>query len=248
VDRRGPHASSPAQVEERLKHYARREAMDIEGLGDALVRQLMEKDLVKDFAGLYRLTMDDLVELPRMAEKSAGNLLAQIEASKGRELHRLLFGLGIRFVGERAAALLARQFRNADALAGADTEVIKAIPGIGPVVAQSVHDWFADEHNRGLIAALTAAGVRMEETAAAPTSDALAGKSFVLTGGLDTVSRDQAKSAIEARGGRVATSVSKKTDFVVVGQDPGSKLDKAKELGLTCLDEVQFKELLGLSD
>ena len=247
VDRRCPNASCPAQVEERLKHYARREAMDIEGLGDALVRQLMEKGLVRDFAGLYRLTMDDLVSLDRMAEKSAGNLLAQIEASKGRDLHRLLFGLGIRFVGERAASLLARHLRSADALAAAEAEAIEAIPGIGPVVAQSVRDWFADEHNRELVAALRGAGVRMEETAAAPTSDALAGKSFVLTGGLETLSRDQAKSAIEAQGGRVATSVSKKTDYVVVGQDPGSKLDKAKELGVTCLDEAQFKELLGLT-
>ena len=149
------------------------------------------------------LTLDDLVELERMAEKSAGNLLAQIEASKGRELHRLLFGLGIRFVGERAASLLARHFRCADALAAADEEIDASIPGIGPVVAQSVHDWFADEHNRELIAALAAAGVRMEETSEAPSSDALAGKSFVLTGGLETLSRDQAKSAIEARGGRV---------------------------------------------
>ena len=247
VDRRCPNASCPAQVEERLKHYARREAMDIEGLGEALVRQLMEKGLVRDFAGLYRLTLDDLVALPRVAEKSAGNLLAQIEASKGRELHRLLFGLGIRFVGERAASLLARHFRDADALAAADVEATQSIPGIGPVVAQSVHDWFADEHNRELIEALAAAGVRMEETSEAPSSDALAGKSFVLTGGLETLSRDQAKSAIEARGGRVATSVSKKTDYVVVGQDPGSKLDKAKELGVECLDETQFKELLGLT-
>jgi DNA ligase (NAD+) len=247
VDRRCPNASCPAQVEERLKHYARREAMDIEGLGDALVRQLMEKELVRDFAGLYRLTMDDLVSLERMAEKSAGNLLAQIEASKGRELHRLLFGLGIRFVGERAASLLARHFRTADTLAAAEVEAIEAIPGIGPVVAQSVHDWFVDQHNRELVAALESAGVRMEETAAAPMTDELEGKSFVLTGGLDTMSRDQAKSAIETRGGRVATSVSKKTDYVVVGQDPGSKLDKAKELGVTCLDETQFKALLGIT-
>jgi DNA ligase (NAD+) len=244
VDRRCPNASCPAQVEERLKHYARREAMDIEGLGDALVRQLMEKGLVRDFAGLYRLTMDDLVGLERMAEKSAGNLLAQIGASKGRELRRLLFGLGIRFVGERAAALLARHFRSADALAAADVEATQSIPGIGPVVAQSVHDWFADEHNRELIAALASAGVSMEETSAAPASDALAGKSFVLTGGLDTMSRDQAKSAIESRGGRVVSSVSKKTDYVVVGQDPGSKVEKAKELGVECLDEDGFRRLL----
>jgi DNA ligase (NAD+) len=244
VDRRCPNASCPAQVEERLKHFARRDAMDIEGLGEALVRQLMEKGLVTDFAGLYRLTMDDVVALDRMAKKSAGNLLAQIEASKTRDLNRLLFGLGIRFVGERAAALLARRFRTMDALQAAAPEAIEAIPGIGPTVAESVHEWFADEHNRGLIAALAAAGVRMEETAGAPASDALAGKSFVLTGGLDTMSRDQAKGAIESRGGRVVSSVSKKTDYVVVGQDPGSKKDKAEELGIPILDEAAFQALL----
>jgi DNA ligase (NAD+) len=246
VNRRCPNASCPAQVEERLKHFTRREAMDIEGLGDALVRQLMEKELVRDFAGLYALRdrRDDLLELERMAEKSADNLLAGIEASKDRELHRLLFGLGIRFVGERAAALLARQFRTMDALLSATPEAIEAIPGVGPVVAQSVSEWFADESNRALVAKLQAAGVRMEEKGGAPASDALAAKSFVLTGGLDTLSRDQAKAAIEARGGRVVSSVSKKTDFVVVGQDAGSKADKARELGIAMLDEAAFLQLL----
>jgi DNA ligase (NAD+) len=246
VNRRCPNASCPAQVEERLKHFTRREAMDIEGLGDALVRQLMEKDLVRDFAALYALgeRREELLALERMAEKSADNLLAGIEASKDRELHRLLFGLGIRFVGERAASLLARQFRTMDALMAATPEAIEAIPGVGPVVAQSVSEWFADESNRALVAKLQAAGVRMEETGGRPASTALVGKSFVLTGGLDTLSRDQAKAAIESRGGRVVSSVSKKTDFVVVGQDAGSKHEKAKELGLAILDEAAFLELL----
>jgi DNA ligase (NAD+) len=246
VVRRCPNASCPAQVEERLKHFTRREAMDIEGLGDALVRQLMEKDLVRDFAGLYALggRRDELMALERMAEKSVDNLLAGIEASKDRELHRLLFGLGIRFVGERAASLLARQFRTMDALLAATPEAIEAIPGVGPVVAQSVSEWFADESNRAQVAQLAAAGVRMEETGGAPASTALAGKAFVLTGGLETLSRDQAKAAIESRGGRVVSSVSKKTDFVVVGQDAGSKHEKARELGLAILDEAAFLELL----
>ncbi|MET0552084.1 MAG: NAD-dependent DNA ligase LigA [Vicinamibacteria bacterium] len=246
VNRRCPNASCPAQVEERLKHFTRREAMDVEGLGDALVRQLLEKGLVGDFAGLYALAgrRADLLELERMAEKSADNLLAGIEASKDRELHRLLFGLGIRFVGERAAALLARQFRTMDALLSATPEAIEAIPGVGPVVAQSVSEWFADQSNRALVAKLAAAGVRMEETGGAPASTALAGKAFVLTGGLETLSRDQAKAAIESRGGRVVSAVSKKTDYVVVGQDAGSKADKAQELGIETLDEAAFLRLL----
>jgi DNA ligase (NAD+) len=246
VNRRCPNASCPAQIEERLKHFTRREAMDIEGLGDALVRQLMDQDLVRDFAGLYALRerREELLGLERMAEKSVDNLLAGIEASKDRELHRLLFGLGIRFVGDRAASLLARQFRTMEALLSATPEAIEAIPGIGPVVAQSVSEWFADEANRALVAKLQAAGVRMEEAGGAPASDALQGKSFVLTGGLESLSRDQAKAAIESRGGRVVSSVSKKTDYVVVGEDAGSKAEKAKELGIATLDEAAFLEML----
>jgi DNA ligase (NAD+) len=246
VNRRCPNASCPAQVEERLKHFTRREAMDIEGLGDALVRQLLEKDLVRDFAGLYALRdrRADLLELDRMAEKSVDNLLAGIEASKDRELHRLLFGLGIRFVGERAAALLARQFRTMEALLSAAPEAIEAIPGVGPVVARSVSEWFADESNRALVAKLQAAGVRMDETVEAPRSDRLAGKSFVLTGTLPGMSREEAKAAIEALGGTVASSVSKKTFRVVVGDEPGSKAARAAEIGIPTLDETGLRELL----
>jgi DNA ligase (NAD+) len=244
VDRRCPNASCPAQVEERLKHYARRETMDIEGLGHVLVHQLVEKGLVRDFADLYKLTLDDLIGLERMAEKSGQNLLDQIEASKGRELRRLLFGLGIRFVGERAAKLLARHFRSLDALAKASVEEIDALYEIGPTVAQSVHDWFAQEANRTLIARLEAAGVRTAEAEAAPESQAFQGMQFVLTGGLTTMTRDEVKAAIESRGGRVTSSVSKKTAVVVVGEDPGSKYDKAKELGVRCVNEKEFRGML----
>jgi DNA ligase (NAD+) len=244
VDRRCPNVSCPAQVEEALKHFARREAMDIEGLGDVLVRQLVEKGLVRDFADLYRLKLEDLVGLERMAEKSAQNLLDQIEASKNRELRRLLFGLGIRFVGERAAMLLARRFRSLEALAGAAVEDIDAIYEIGPAVAQSVRDWFADPANRGLIRRLGEAGVKTEEAAAGPTSLAFEGQQFVLTGTLESMTRDEAKAAIEARGGRVTSNVSKKTSVVVVGKDPGSKHDKARELGVRCVDEEGFKAML----
>jgi DNA ligase (NAD+) len=243
VDRRCLNASCPAQIEERLKHYARREAMDIEGLGDVLVRQLVEKGLVHDFADLYALRGEDLAGLERMAEKSAGNIVAQIEASKTRELRRLLFGLGIRFVGERAAMLLARQFRSLEALAAADVETIDSIYEIGPVVASSVHEWFAAEVNRSLVARLVRAGVRTVEEGP-PSSPIFQGMQFVLTGALEGMSRDEAKAAIEARGGRVTSSVSKKTSVVVVGSDAGSKLDRARELGIECIDEAAFRRRL----
>jgi DNA ligase (NAD+) len=244
VDRRCPNSSCPAQVEERLKHFAGRAALEIEGLGDVLVRQLVEKGLVRDFADLYRLDLETLVGLERMAEKSAGNLLAEIEKSKGRELRRLLFGLGIRFVGERGAMLLARHFRSLAALQAATVEEIDALYEIGPAVAQSVADWFADESNRRLVERLREAGLKTEESAGGPASLTLQGRQFVLTGTLPGMSRDEAKSAIESRGGRVTSSVSKKTSYVVVGEDPGSKADKARELGVACLDEAQFRALL----
>jgi DNA ligase (NAD+) len=244
VDRRCPNVSCPAQVEGALKHYAGRSAMDIEGLGDVLVRQLVEKGLVKDFADLYQLKLDDLLALERMAEKSGQNLLDQIEASKGRELRRLLFGLSIRFVGERAAMLLARHFRSLRALGEASVEEIDAIYEIGEVVARSVHDWFRTPANRALVERLERAGVRTEGEAAGPGSLAFQGMQFVLTGGLETMTRDEAKAAIEARGGRVTTSVSKKTAVVVIGKDPGSKYEKARELGVKWVDEEGFRALL----
>ena len=244
VDRRCPNASCPAQLEERLKHFARREAMDIEGLGDALVSQLVEKGLVRGFADLYHLRLEDVVALERMADKSARNLLAQLEQSRSRELRRLLFGLGIRFVGERVAMLLARNFHGFDALAAASVEEIEALHEIGPVVARSVHDWFRDPANRRLVGRLKKAGLRTEEDAAAAGSRTLQGKQFVVTGTLESMTRGEAKAAIEERGGRVTSSVSKKTSYVVVGRDPGSKADKARELGLDVVDETAFRDLL----
>jgi DNA ligase (NAD+) len=245
VDRRCPNASCPAQIEERLKHFARRDAMDIEGLGDALVRQLTEKGLVHDFADLYGLDAEQLAGLERMADKSARNLVAQIEKSKSRELRQLLFGLGIRFVGERAAQLLARHFRSLDAIGRASLEEIDAIYEVGPAVAASVHDWFAQESNRKLVERLAAAGVRVQEHGAAPASQEFQGMQFVLTGGLESMTRDEAKAAIEARGGRVTSSVSRKTSVVVAGADAGSKLDKARELGITTWDETTLRSKLG---
>jgi DNA ligase (NAD+) len=249
VDRRCPNASCPAQIEERLKHFSRREAMDIEGLGDVLVHELLEKGLVRDFADLYALRFEDLAPLFAPKAKKgeslgAKNLLAAIDASRSRELRRLLFGLGIRFVGERAAMLLARHFRSLDALGEASVEAIDDIYEIGPVVAESVHQWFRDPANRRLVERLEAAGLRIEEQSAGPVSLSLQGMQFVLTGTLDTMTRDEAKAAIEGRGGRVTSSVSKKTSVVVAGRDAGSKLDKAKELGVETIDEAAFRAML----
>jgi DNA ligase (NAD+) len=245
VDRRCPNVSCPAQIEEGLKHFARRDAMDVEGLGDALVHQLVENGLVRDFADLYRLRLEDLVGLERMAEKSARNLLGQLEKSRSRELRQLLFGLGIRHVGERAAMLLARHFRSLDALAAAPVDEIVALYEIGPTVARSVHDWFRDPANRRLVERLkNEAKLRTEEQEAAPVSRTFQGMQFVLTGTLESMTRDEAKAAIEERGGRVTSSVSKKTSAVVVGRDAGSKLEKAKALGIECLDETAFRARL----
>ncbi len=248
VDRRCPNSSCPAQIEERLKHFARREAMDVEGLGDVLVGQLVQQGLVRDFAELYHLRLEQLTGLERMGEKSARNLLAGIEASKARELRRLLFGLGIRFVGERAAQLLARHYRSLEALGRATVEEMQALHEIGPVVAGSVREWFEQPANRELVRRLQEAGLRTEDEAPADpeSAQALAGRQFVLTGGLESLSRDEAKAAVEARGGRVTSAVSKKTDYVVVGTDAGSKLEKAQALGLKLLTEQEFRELLGL--
>ena len=249
VDRRCPNASCPAQLEERLKHFARRDAMDVEGLGDVVVHELHERGLVRDFADLYDLTFEQLA--PVFAPKAkkgdsvaATNLLAALEASKSRELRRLVFGLGIRHVGERVAQLLARRFRSLEALRRATVEEIDDVPEIGPTVAASVHQWFADEGNQRLIGRLEARGLRVADEEAAASSAALQGKQFVLTGTLESMTRDEAKAAIESRGGRVTSSVSKKTSYVVVGADAGSKLQKAVELGVATLDEGAFRALL----
>jgi DNA ligase (NAD+) len=250
VDRRCPNASCPAQIEERLKHFSRREAMDVEGLGDVVVHELLVRGLVRDFADLYALRFFDLA--PIFAPKgkkgeslAAKNLLAAIEKSRTRELRRLLFGLGIRFVGERAAMLLARRFRSLEALEAASVEEIDDIYEIGPAVAESVHAWFAGPANRRLVERLKAAGLRVEEAGEEhAAAQAFQGMQFVLTGTLESMTREEAKAAIEGRGGRVTSSVSKKTSVVVAGRDAGSKLDKAKELGVRTIDEGAFRAML----
>jgi DNA ligase (NAD+) len=239
-------ADCPAQLEGSLLHFASRRAMRIEGLGESLVHQFVESGRVHDAGDLYSLTLDDIASLERMAKKSASNLLAQIEASKQRDLSNLIYALGLRHVGDRTATTLARQFGSLEALSKATVEELDDVPEIGLTVAESVHDWFEDEGNLELCKRLEAAGVRTKlEKANEPTDDTLAGKLFVLTGTLATYTRDEARAAIESRGGRVSSSVSKKTDYVVAGEEAGSKLDKAKELGVKVIDEAAFKEVLG---
>ncbi|HEV8618781.1 MAG TPA: NAD-dependent DNA ligase LigA, partial [Candidatus Udaeobacter sp.] len=240
-------ADCPAQLIGRLLHFASRRAMRIEGLGFALADQLIEKKLVRDVADLYSLTLEDLVSLERMAKKSATNVLNQIEASKSRDFWHLVYGLGIRHVGERTAGILAREFGSLQRLAVATVEELDAVHEIGLTMAQSIHDWFADSGNEQLCERLRQAGVRteIEKAVAMGEAQTLAGKSFVLTGTLPGMTRDEASALIEARGGRVTSSVSKKTDFVVAGAEPGSKLDKANQLGVKVINEATFRKMLG---
>jgi DNA ligase (NAD+) len=234
----------PARLKESLLHYGSRRAMDIEHLGDAVVEQLVDRSLVRDFADLYTLSVEQLAALARLAEKSATNLHRAIQGSKSRGLARLLFALGIRYVGENVARILAMEFGSMDKLIEAREDALAAVHGIGPRIAASVALFFQQEENRRLIAALRAADVAMEEEASAGPKPLL-GKAFVLTGGLASMTRDEAKESIQRLGGRVSSSVSKKIDYVVVGTDPGSKADDARRLGLPILDENHFRALLG---
>jgi DNA ligase (NAD+) len=236
----------PAQRKAALLHFASRRAMDIEGLGDRLVDQLVDGGLVRTPADLYRLDLAALAGLERMAEKSAANVLAAIARSKDATLGRFVYALGIRHVGEVTAKDLARHFGSLDALMAADGAALAQAPDVGPVVAESVARFFAQPHNREVIAQLRAAGVHWTEgaPARAATAGPFAGKIVVLTGTLSAMTRDEAKERIEAAGGRVTGSVSKKTDFVVAGSDAGSKLDRARELGIEVLDEARLRAML----
>jgi DNA ligase (NAD+) len=239
-------ADCPAQLKGRLLHFASRRAMRIEGLGDVLVDQLVASNLVHDAGDLYSLSLDQIASLPRMAKKSATNLLAQIEASKSRDLANLIYALGIRHVGERTAGILAQHCGALERLSQVSVEELDEIPEIGLTVAQSVRDWFDDEGNLALCDRLRAAGVRtqVEDRGAQLRDERFAEKQFVLTGKLTSVTRDEARALIEARGGRVMSSVSKKTDYVIAGEEAGSKLDKAESLGVTIVDEEKFKAML----
>ena len=238
-------ADCPAQLMGRLLHFASRRAMRIEGLGYSLVDQLVEKQMVRDAGDLYTLSLEDVAGLERMAKKSATNLLGQIEASKSRELSNLIYGLGIRHVGDRTAAILARKFGSLDALMKATVTDLDDVPEIGLTVAQSVRDWFDDEGNVTLCERLQAAGVRTEMQQQQEVIDErFKGKQFVLTGTLEGFTRDEARLLIETRGGRVTSSVSKKTDYVIAGDEAGSKLDKATTLGVKVIDEAGFTRMI----
>ena len=236
-------ASCPAQLVEKVRHFASRTAMDIDGLGEKLAKALVDSGLVKSAADLYRLTKGRLLELERMGEKSADNLLANIERSKQTTLPRFLFALGIRHVGEATAKALAEAFPEVRTLYTASVEDLTRVKDVGPTMAQVMYAFFQEPQNRELIDDLLAAGIR-PAVPQVVKSGVFAGKTVVLTGGMSSMSRDQAKEEIERRGGKVSGSVSRKTDFVVAGDDAGSKLKKAQELGVRILDEQAFVQLL----
>jgi DNA ligase (NAD+) len=239
-------AACPAKRKESILHFAGRHAMDIDGLGEKIVDQLVDKGMVKDLADLYALKEEEVAALERMAEKSAQNLLEEIEESKKNSLARLIYALGIQFVGERTGQLLAEHFSSLEELAGAKEEGLEQVPEVGPKVAASIVEFFSEPANRQLIKKLAKAAVRPRAEKREVKSDKFAGKSFVFTGGLANRTREEAGVIVVEHGGKVSGSVSKKTDYVVVGTDPGSKYDKAKELGVTILSEGEFEKLVGL--
>jgi DNA ligase (NAD+) len=244
VDYRCVNANCPAKLRETILHFASRGVMNIDGMGDALVNQLTERGLVKNVADIYKLTKDDLLSLERMGDKSAQNILDEIEASKKLPLERVIYGLGIRMVGERTAQFLAEHFGSMEALETASVEELQDVNEVGPRIAESIVEFFSIAANRKLVerlrdAELTLTGHKKQR------GTKLAGKTFVLTGTLAHFTRDEAKKMIEDAGGKVTGSVSKKTDYVVAGADAGSKLDKAKELGVAVIDEKQLEQLAG---
>jgi DNA ligase (NAD+) len=241
ADHRCINVNCPAKLRESILHFAARSVMNIEGMGESLVNQLADRGLVKNIADIYDLNKEKLLTLERVGEKSAENLLAEIERSRKLPLERVIFGLGIRFVGERTAEFLAEHFGSMDALMSASVEELEEVNEVGPRIAESIHEFFAEPRNVELVKRLgkyvTFKGVKRQR------GTALAGKTFVLTGTLPNYSRDAAKKMIEDAGGKVSGSVSKKTDYVVAGEDAGSKLNKARELGVSVIDEAKMQEL-----
>jgi len=234
----------PARLKESILHFASRGVMNIDGMGDALVDQLVDREIVKDISDLYKLKIEDLMNLERMGVKSAGNVIRNILSSRKNPLPRVLTALGIRFVGERTAVFLAEAFESMDAIASASVEDLQKAEEVGPKVAESVAQFFREPRNAELIERLRAAGLQFAYQSTRPKGGPLAGMVFVLTGTLPTLSRDAAKALIEAAGGKVSGSVSKKTSYVLAGEDAGSKLDKARELGVKIIDEDQFRIML----
>jgi DNA ligase (NAD+) len=243
ADHRCVNQKCPAKLRETILHFASRGVMNIDGMGDALVAQLTDRKLVKDVADIYKLTKDDLLKLERMGDKSAENVLREIENSKKLPLERVIYGLGIRMVGERTAQFLAEHFGAIDAIETASEEELQQVEEVGPRIAKSIVEFFSEPKNRELVDELRAAGLTLRGRKK-ERGTKLAGKTFVLTGTLTNYSRDGAKKMIEDAGGKVTGSVGKKTDYVVAGADPGSKLDKAKELGVAVIDEKEMEELV----
>ena len=244
ADYRCINVDCPARLKESILHFASRKVMNIEGLGDALVTQLLERRLLTSVAGIYSLTEEQLLELERVGKKSAQSLLSEIKNSKKLPLNRVLFALGIRFVGERTAQLLAESFGSMDALMKASIEDLQAVDEVGPRVAEAIHEFFAEEKNRQLVKKLQDAGLTFTAEKKRKSSQ-LEGVTFVLTGTMPDLTREEAKARIEAAGGRVSGSVSKKTSYVVAGEEAGSKLDKARELKVPVIEQAQLLELLG---
>jgi DNA ligase (NAD+) len=244
ADYRCINVDCPARLKESILHFASRKVMNIEGLGDAVVTQLLERRLLSSVAGIYSLTEEQLLELERIGKKSAQSLLAEIKSSKKLPLNRVLFALGIRFVGERTAQLLAEAFGSMDALVEASIEELQAVDEVGPRVAEAIHEFFAEEKNRQLVEKLRQAGLTFTAEKKRKSSQ-LEGLTFVLTGTMADLTREEAKARIEAAGGRVSGSVSKKTSYVVAGEEAGSKLDKARELKVPVIEQAQLLELLG---
>ena len=243
ADHRCINQKCPAKLRETILHFASRGVMNIDGMGDALVNQLTDRGIVKDIADIYKLTKDKLLSLERMGDKSAENILREIENSKKLPLERVIYGLGIRFVGERTAQFLGEHFGSIDGIEKATEEKLQQVEEVGPRIAKSIVEFFAEPQNRKLVDELRDAGLKMTGKKK-ERGTKLAGKTFVLTGTLPNLTREEAKKMIEDAGGKVAGSVSKKTDYVVAGTDAGSKLDKARELGVQVVDERAMKELV----
>jgi DNA ligase (NAD+) len=242
--RRCINVDCPARLKESILHFASRGVMNIDGLGEALVDQLVDRALVKSVADVYHLTADQLLSLERMGEKSAANVLGNIARSKLNPLPRVITALGIRFVGERTAVLLADALGSLDALAAAGADELQDVEEVGPKVAESILQFFREPRNRELVERLRAAGLTFTHVSKRPAGGPLQGFTFVLTGTLPTLGRDQAKMLIEQAGGKVAGSVSKKTNYVVAGEDAGSKLDKARALGIAIVTERELRRLM----
>ncbi|MEE9500341.1 MAG: NAD-dependent DNA ligase LigA, partial [Candidatus Omnitrophota bacterium] len=238
--------SCAAQIKQKILHFASRNAMDIEGLGDSLVEQLVDKKLVRDYAGIYYLKFEDVKKLERFADKSAQNTIDAIEKSKSKDLNRLIFALGIRHVGQKAAWVLATKFGSLKQLAKQDTGELTSINEIGPIMAESIVNFFKNKKNLDVLEKLEKTHVRTEMQNGLVRKTPLEGKTFVVTGALKSYTRQGVEELIRNLGGNASSSVSKNTDFLICGEEPGSKLDKAKKLGVKVISEKEFKKIAGL--